>query len=233
MREERYSSRPDTNEHIKNVQKAISIIVSKLVNRGMKHDKTKMEDPELPYFDKYTPLLKKLKYGTDEYQASLDELQVALKHHYAHNSHHPEHYGENGIYGMNIIDIMEMFCDWWAASKRTKDGSLKKSIEFGAGRFKMSSQLKQIFENSIDLLDQSEISIEEVDFSLGITDADDAFTDHDNVFKCPNCKSTKVEKKEKRDDNGIMGPGYNSWVTDSWYSCKECGIRFDVGKKAH
>lgn len=30
---------------------------------------------------------------------------------------------------MNLIDIVEMFCDWKAASERQLDGNLLKSIE--------------------------------------------------------------------------------------------------------
>lgn len=49
--------------------------------------------------------------------------------------------------------------------------------------------------------------------------------------KCPVCKTAKyVSLIEKRKDNGIMGPGYSSWVIDKWYSCSNCGIRFDNPK---
>lgn len=50
------------------------------------------------------------------------------------------------------------------------------------------------------------------------------------VAVCPSCKSTNTVKKEKREDNGIIGSGYCSWVVDSWYSCKDCGTRFDKVK---
>lgn len=52
----------------------------------------------------------------------------------------------------------------------------------------------------------------------------------DKILKpnCPSCNGTNIIKKEIRDDNGIIGPGYESWVVDSWYSCKDCGTRFDV-----
>src|SRR5690606_34088097 len=99
-------------------------------------------------FDRLTPILKELQYGSDEYKASLSELQVALKHHYENNSHHPEHY-ENGVDGMDLLDLVEMFMDWKAATERTKDGSISKSIEFNKDRFKMSEQLVSIFKNTV------------------------------------------------------------------------------------
>lgn len=48
---------------------------------------------------------------------------------------------------------------------------------------------------------------------------------------CPSCKSSKTERREIRKDNGVMGSGYSSWVVDSWYSCKDCGVRFDLINK--
>jgi hypothetical protein len=31
-----------------------------------------------------------------------------LKHHYAHNRHHPEFFGEDGVDGMSLVDVIEM-----------------------------------------------------------------------------------------------------------------------------
>lgn len=46
--------------------------------------------------------------------------------------------------------------------------------------------------------------------------------------ECPVCKTNeKVSLIENRKDNGIIGPGFASWVVDAYYSCKKCGIRFD------
>jgi len=51
-------------------------------------------------------------------------------------------------------------------------------------------------------------------------------------IKCPSCKSTSKEHIEKRDDNGIIGPGYSSWIIDEYYVCKKCGTMFkDLNKK--
>ncbi len=66
-----------------------------------------------------------------------------LEHHYGNNSHHPEFY-ENGIKGMNLIDLVEMLCDWKAATLRHINGDLLKSIEQNQKRFNYSDELKQI-----------------------------------------------------------------------------------------
>lgn len=45
--------------------------------------------------------------------------------------------------------------------------------------------------------------------------------------KCPHCKSNKnTELVEIRKDNGVFGPGFSSWIIDSYYVCKKCGSMF-------
>ena len=48
-----------------------------------------------------------------------------------------------------------------------------------------------------------------------------------SIKTCPFCKSTNTKKKEIRNDNGVYGHGYFSWVVDSFYVCLDCGTRFD------
>lgn len=145
--ENNYDSRADTLEHIRLVGHFMIRVANALLHRASIHDQSKLESPEKEAFDKYTPLLKTLEYGSDEYKESLANLKVALQHHYENNSHHPEHYS-NGIDGMDIFDLVEMYCDWLAAGQRTKDGSFAKSMEVNAPRFNMSEQLVNIFNNT-------------------------------------------------------------------------------------
>lgn len=77
----------------------------------------------------------------------LKELQVALQHHYANNSHHPEHYVD-GVNGYDLFDLVEMFFDWKAATERHNDGDIYKSIEANKERFKISQQVTDIFTNT-------------------------------------------------------------------------------------
>jgi len=142
-----YSSIPETQEHVYTVTETLNFLANKIEKRGPAHDASKMTEPELSHFNVYTPKLKGLVFGSPEYKASLKELGVALKHHYEHNRHHPEHF-ENGIEGMTLVDLVEMFADWEAASRRTKDGNVLESIRKGKKRFKMCAQLAQIFENT-------------------------------------------------------------------------------------
>ena len=144
-----YDSTADTLKHIKRVSELMSQAAAELLRRGSCHDDSKLIEPEKSHFDRLTPLLKTLKYGTKEYTDSLADLKPALDNHYAMNSHHPEHY-ETGIDGMDIFDLVEMFFDWKAATERTSGGSIKKSIEINSTRFKMSEQLVSIYNNTAD-----------------------------------------------------------------------------------
>jgi hypothetical protein len=143
----KYSSRKDTLKHIRQVRKNIGTMLWGLWFRGRFHDRSKLHRKEKAGFDEYTPKLAGSTYGSEEYKRFLKELKPYLDHHYAHNSHHPEHYA-NGIRGMNLIDLVEMFCDWYAATKRHKDGDIIKSIEINQKRFNYSDDLKAIFENT-------------------------------------------------------------------------------------
>ena len=143
-----YDSYQDTIDHKSKVYEYISVLKKHLINRGVSHDDSKLQYPEKEIFDDVTPKLKTLTYGSDEYKEQLKEMDIALKHHYENNSHHPEHY-ENGILDMDLIDICEMICDWKAASERHSDGDIMESISINQKRFKYSDELKQILENTV------------------------------------------------------------------------------------
>lgn len=148
----KYDSEKDTRKHIERVRELINEIALDLVKRGKEHDKSKLGEFEKPYFDEYTPKLKGSTYGSDEYKQFLKDLNVALKHHYEENSHHPEFY-ENGIDGMDLLDLMEMIVDWKAASERHGDGNIYKSLEHNKERFKISDQLYDILLNTVKRFD--------------------------------------------------------------------------------
>jgi len=139
----------DTLDHIKIVQRLLARFSNRLATRAKEHDKSKLREPEKSLFDEYTPKLKNCTYGSDEYKQYLTELKVALDHHYAVNFHHPEHY-ENGIEGMDLVDVIEMLCDWKAATSRHNDGDIIKSLEININRFGVDKQLAQILLNTIN-----------------------------------------------------------------------------------
>lgn len=149
MEKIKYDSTVDTLKHIKRVQDLLSDAAMEILRRGKAHDLSKLGPNEKPLFDEETPKLKNIVYGSDEYQESLNRLKPALEHHYANNSHHPQFY-ENGIDDYDLFDLIEMFFDWKAASERTSNGDIKKSIEHNGKRFNMSPQVMKIFHNTVN-----------------------------------------------------------------------------------
>ena len=148
--------RVETQKHIERVRYYIRFVTDRLTTRGVKHDAIKLESPEIELFAEHTEYLANTAYNSDEYKEHLAALKPALDHHYANSRHHPEHFAK-GINDMNLIDIMEMLCDWKASSERQKDGNLLKSIEMNAQRFGYDDQLKQIFINTAKLFDEHEV----------------------------------------------------------------------------
>lgn len=152
MSDKQKATNYETMKHIESVRNMINTIIILLLERAQKHDQSKLEYPEAQVITEYIEQLSQLSYGSPEYDQCKQEMGPALEHHYANNRHHPEHF-KNGIDDMNIIDLIEMFCDWKASSTRTIDGNIRKSIEINGERFNMSDQLIKILENSISLLD--------------------------------------------------------------------------------
>jgi hypothetical protein len=143
-----YDSSKDTLEHIKRVSNLLGKMAMELMCRMQGHDSSKLRSPEKEVFDEYTPKLKGSTYGSDEYKVFLKEMGKALDNHYQFNHHHPEHY-QRGIDDMDLIDLVEMICDWKAATERHADGSIDKSIVINKDRFHMSEQLVSIFQNTV------------------------------------------------------------------------------------
>lgn len=122
-------------------------VITELIDRSMRHDRSKTQDPELEIFNEYTPKLKQSTYGSEEYKGFLRDMGEALQHHYANNRHHPEYF-EDGIWGMTLTDLVEMLADWKAATERHEDGSLVASFAVNSGRFEIDDQLLTVLMNT-------------------------------------------------------------------------------------
>lgn len=145
---EKLKTENEIRKHIYHINYFLMNIIHELLQRMKQHDISKLTSPELEIFTEYTPKLAASTYGSKEYQQFLKKMGVALEHHYEHNRHHPEHF-ENGVNDMSLVDIIEMLCDWKAATLRHDDGDINKSIEINRERFNMSEQLIRILKNTI------------------------------------------------------------------------------------
>lgn len=136
-----------TEEHRQEVARNIQDFCNKVTFRAAKHDLSKLVPPEKAGFDRATLKLKDMTYGSDEYKQSLEELADTLAHHYANNDHHPQYY-KNGVSGMTLYALVEMYEDWKAAGKRNKDGNIVKSVNLNKDKFCLDDQLYSILMNT-------------------------------------------------------------------------------------
>jgi hypothetical protein len=144
-------SNQGTWEHIRDVQVVLTKVQEELAKRCLSHDRTKLFSPEVEIFSTYANKLDTIVFGSPEYEKQIALMAEAIDHHYKHNRHHPQHF-ENGIDGMNLIDLLEMLADWIVSVKRSKDGDLERSLEFQQARFDISPQLMSVLKNTIESL---------------------------------------------------------------------------------
>lgn len=144
---EERATNDETRKHIAQVRSLLDAVVVELIRRGQEHDASKLRDPEVKTFTEMTPKLRDSTYGGDEYRGFLREMKPALDHHYASNRHHPEHF-EDGVRGMTLVDLVEMLCDWKAATMRHADGDLAKSLDINERRFDIPPGLMQVLRNT-------------------------------------------------------------------------------------
>ncbi len=147
MSDEKLASLLDTVVHIAAVQGFMLKIICILQARMIDHDTSKLQEPELSGYAGLSQALKGLAYGSSEHRAAFTPFKEIIKHHYENNDHHPEHFG-NGIADMDIIQFVEMLCDWKAASTRNS-GSLGDTIDKSIERFGIDTQMAAVIKNTI------------------------------------------------------------------------------------
>lgn len=137
-------------KHQADVRSLSVSLSSLLLEQVSKHDDSKLEEPELSCFVEMCgengPA-----FGSDEYKECLIKIGVGKDHHYSCNRHHPEYFA-NGISDMNLIDILEMVCDWVSSSKRQGQIDVFRSLDICFDRFNIDPQLRSIIRNTVCLL---------------------------------------------------------------------------------
>lgn len=120
--------------HIELVKKSMLSFSRQLETRAQIHDLSKFKEDEFGGFVEINQIARKYPYGSEEYKASIrDNDAVTL--HYSRNSHHPE-FHPVGIDEMGLLDLVEMVCDWKAASETYGQTSFKEGLEKSIERFK-------------------------------------------------------------------------------------------------
>lgn len=145
---EQQATNAETLAHIRRVQQLLNGCIGNLLARGERHDASKLASPEVEVFTEFTPKLKNSTYGSDEYKSFLAQMKPALDHHYANNDHHPE-FWPGGIWDMSLLSVLEMLCDWKAASERHSDGSIMRSIDINIERFQIPNGMRSFLKNTV------------------------------------------------------------------------------------
>jgi hypothetical protein len=141
-------------DHKKLVAFYLGRVTTELVERAVTHDYSKFSAEEFGPYEANLPRFKAAVYGSDEYKACCKAIEPAIQHHFEANRHHPEHFGESGIDGMNLLDVMEMVCDWIAAAKRVPGGKLR--LDLQRERFHISDQLFGLIARTVESLTADE-----------------------------------------------------------------------------
>jgi hypothetical protein len=142
------TSAEKTLRHIARVQELLSEAAVELLRRGAVHDRSKFDPTEaepLAQMDELIAREGNVPFGSPEYEARKALLGPMLKHHYTANSHHPEHF-ENGVNGMTLFDVVEMFVDWKAASERGEQSSM--ALAKACEKYAIAPQLADIMRNT-------------------------------------------------------------------------------------
>lgn len=160
----KYDARLEIYEHNTEVRGTMLRIAHELIQRAHEHDASKLQSPEVEEYLEYEPVIEVLPYGSEEQEAARERSRIesiSTAHHYEVCRHHPQHF-PNGIHDMNLVDLIEMLCDWKAASEFTGWGpyagtitpfGLKPSIEKNAERFGYGDELKRILLNTAEIME--------------------------------------------------------------------------------
>ena len=134
--------------HKKKVKDRMLFLAKEIIKRAEEHDNSKLKAPEINWLiemDKEP----KVEYGTPEYFEKMKRWDKFFKHHYKNNSHHPDHYVQ-GVYGMTIVDLVEMMCDVVSYIEELHVCQTSKIIKEQKERFDIDEGIAQILINTLN-----------------------------------------------------------------------------------
>lgn len=147
----------DLVDHKNRVAAHMQPMATDLFQRATRHDTSKFAPEECEAYEQAFPELQKHAYGTPEFKAALQTIQPAIQHHYRANDHHPEHF-PGGVAQMNLVQIIEMLCDWMAASERSQTDFLY-GLELNRQRFGIGDQLYAVLLNTVAQYAPAKVSV--------------------------------------------------------------------------
>lgn len=145
-------SAPDIRRHNRAVARHLKLAALNLVYRGERHDLDKLQKPDKSGWDRVSPRLD-VEFGTPAYFDHLrNNLHGILERHYEVSDHHPEHF-EQGVSGMNLLNLLEFLVDVADICKQHGTGDVLESLRISVLRFKIEPQLESVLINTLVEMD--------------------------------------------------------------------------------
>ena len=147
MTEQEFKVINTIQEHSQNVGAVVLKVCEELMRRALTHDASKLSAQELE--DNFKALPDKWRiqaqghgYHSDEQEKHRKKFAAEIHRHRSTHPHHPEYFG-NDVNKMNLIDLIEMLCDWYVSSV-----DIDESIRENSSEYKIDPHISQILENT-------------------------------------------------------------------------------------
>ena len=153
MTEEDIQAIKKLREHNRSVGQQVIQVCNQLIDRALIHDDSIFTDEDLKLvIQEKKELMDLVAQGYSRNSPQQQNHRKKWKpllgeKHYSLNRHHIQ-YHDGGINGMNLIDLIEMLCDWYVATKEN-NRDIDKSIRENVQEHKIDSQLSRILKNTV------------------------------------------------------------------------------------
>lgn len=138
-------------EHQQQVGGVMLKVISELMTRALTHDSSKFTTQQLK--DNLITLPDKWKiqaaghgYHSPQQKEHRQKFAPEIDRHRSAHPHHPEHFG-NDVNKMDLIDLLEMLCDWYVSAP-----DIDQSIGENSGDYNIDPHIRQLLENTASRL---------------------------------------------------------------------------------
>lgn len=137
------------------VSATLRAVAYELMRRADLHDQSKLSLDEFEGFAKINKVGREHDYGSDEYYAALKAVEPnPIPLHYSRNDHHPEFHAK--ITDMEFPELVEMVCDWYAASVAYGKTSFQNSLTVSFGRWAFTDGQKFLINSLAQWIEENE-----------------------------------------------------------------------------
>lgn len=152
----------DTRKHQQIVAERLIAVAKKLLDRAVKHDASKLKEPERgayigPVFALNT---EEVPYGSERYKELTKQMGAGWKHHEAVNDHHIGFHLPYSVQTLNdpilcldMFVLIEMCCDWIAAASRRGNEPVL-ALKAMAEKYPIDEQLQQVIRNTLGIIER-------------------------------------------------------------------------------